>query len=92
MEEKKEDMEKESEYSRLIKKFRSKGLRLGEQSDFWAILRDFRDAAILYHQSSKEELRELYAEEVAEAKANLDSYCKYYGLGQINYNELILEI
>ena len=85
-------MEKKSEYIRLVKKFRSKGLCLSEQSDFWALLRDFRDAAIMYHQISKDELRELYAEEVSEAKANLDSFCMYYGLGQFNYNELILEI
>lgn len=85
-------MEKKSENHRLMLAFCRNGLGQNEQLDFWALLNSYREAKNNYYQAPNMAIRDFLYEEVEEAKKNLDSFCKYYGLGPINYNELLIEV
>ena len=85
-------MENNSENHRLMLAFCRNGLGRNEQLDFWSLLTSYREAKKNYYQAANLNLRDLLYEDVEEAKKDLDSFCKYYGLGPINYNELLIEV
>lgn len=85
-------MEVNSENHRLMLAFCRNGLGQNEQLDFWSLLLSYREAKKNYYQAPNLELKDFLYGDVEEAKKNLDSFCKYYGLGIINYNELLIEL